>query len=111
MEEKKITPEEASTIKNVLLRLGCYHLLHGEVVDNALLLSHRAFFTSQPPVVAFLSEVANKVGKGELKENIASFLVELSKVNETLYAACENMPQLFHVDHFLYELHSTLENE
>lgn len=104
-----ITIEEARTIKNVLLRLGCDLLLGGEVCDAALNNNNANYFRYLPSVVAFLSEAASKVGDCKTKKDITGFLNALPSVNETLYLLALNDSPLFQIDEFLQALFETLQ--
>lgn len=104
-----ITIEEARTIKNVLLRLGCDLLLGGEVCDAALNNNNANYFRYLPSVVAFLSEAASKVGDCMTKKDITGFLNALPSVNETLYLLALNDSPLFQIDEFLQALFETLQ--
>jgi len=104
-----ITIEEARTIKNVLLRLGCDLLLGGEVCDAALHGNHQGYFSNLPSVVAFLSKAACKVGDCKTKKDITGFLNALPSVNETLYLLALNDSPLFQIDEFLQALFETLQ--
>lgn len=102
-----ITIEEARTIKNVLLRLGCDLLLGGEVCDAALNNNNANYFRYLPSVVAFLSEAA--VGDCKTKKDITGFLNALPSVNETLYLLALNDTPFFQIDEFLQALFETLQ--
>ena len=104
-----ITIEEARSIKNVLLRLGCDLLLGGEVCDVALNNNNANYFRYLPSVVAFLSEAASKVGDCKTKKDITGFLNALPSVNETLYLLALNDSPLFQIDEFLQALFETLQ--